>query len=565
MQEDTERHNSTAGNPYIGKPPSYKDALLSDAQEESNRIGINTFKLIHLIQKGQNTADDDMSVSSDATNPKTNTTTLTSFRMRFQTTLYNTTSETYMEDLSQQINEIMEIVNVNTPGVRLAPWHSEDIKDSQLIMTLSDSPIDAVKYLYGFKAGGTRSGTQYFRIRLVFPTSYTPDDIVNKNKGSIMIMGKQSLLKANSQSINPTVVGWFFRSNPTMVDFDDLEKVLKTLWTVKHGFGLYWASVKDGKPYDASTTARAVHIETEESQATKIGLQAEKLYGKASKKVEDYPLGMNMMFVKQYGDVKGSAKALVAKLAAYQKKHEQVMESASWFGEIALDRSIVKDGFRSLRQWLLNLKSLHPKLNKDKKQYFDNVFTSIHRDTDGQEVKFYFSKVNETEASNIILALPLIIRDELNLDPSCFMHRSDVANTLEGAWDPTTRVYKNKNMMNQEQYMEDMDDFFHANNCFLGQTVEVATPIPSGEVQKHTALVNGEDDVSMLSNLTDKTLQEANKTGEGSAYENQSVQSGMTSRSKTQLAVKEALQAVSLEHKKALQEQQKSFNLNSHP
>lgn len=141
------------------------------------------------------------------------------------------------------------------------------------------------------------------------------------------------------------------------------------------------------------------------------------------------------------------------------------------------------------------------------------------------------------------------------------MHKSDVATTLEGAWDPTTRVYKNKNMMNQEQYMADMDDFFHANNCFLGHTVEVTSPIPPGEVQKYTALANGEDDVSMLSNLTEKTLQEANKAGDGTSNENQLVQSGMTSKSKTQLAVKEALQAVSLEHNKALREQQKKFQL----
>jgi hypothetical protein len=436
MSSNIDVNDCPVENPYIGKKPSYRDALLANAKEETNRIGINTFKLIHLLQREHKAGNDEISVSSDTTNPKTNTTTFTSFRMRLQTTLHNTTSETYMEDLSHQINEIMEIVNVNTPGVRLAPWHNNEMQESDLSVTLSESPIDAVRYLYGFKAGGTRSGTQYFRIRLVFPSIYTPDDIVNKNKGSVMIMGKQSLLKANSQSINPTVVGWLFRSNPTMVDYDDLERVLKALWTIKEGFGLYWASVKDGKPYDASNTARAVHIETEESDAARIGTLAEKLYGQASKKVEDYPLGMNMMFVRQYGDVKGSAKALVTKLAAYQKKHEQVMENATWFGELALDRSITPEGFTSLRQWLMKLKSLTPKLNKEKKQYYDSVFTSIHRDKEGQAVKFYFSKVNEVEASNIISALPLIVRDELKLEPTCFIHRSDVAAILEGTWEP---------------------------------------------------------------------------------------------------------------------------------
>lgn len=136
-----------------------------------------------------------------------------------------------------------------------------------------------------------------------------------------MIAGKQSLLKANSQSINPAVLGWLFRSNPTMVDFSDLAKVLKALWSVKDGFGLYWVAVKDGKPYDLLNTARAIHIETEESNVQCLSLLAEKTYGQASKTVADYPLGINMMFVKQYNNVKGLAKAVMAKLSTYQRKH----------------------------------------------------------------------------------------------------------------------------------------------------------------------------------------------------------------------------------------------------
>jgi hypothetical protein len=232
--------------------------------------------------------------------------------MRFQTTIHNTTQESFMEDLARQINEVLEIININTPGIKLAPWHTNDINDAKLI-----SALDAVRYLYGFKAGISRSGTQYFRICMVFPSTYTPEDIVNKNTGSIMIAGKQSLLKANSQSINPAVLGWLFRSNPTMVNFSDLAKVLKALWSVKDGFGLYWAAVKDGKPYDSLNTARAIHIKIEESNIQRLSLLAEKIYRQASKKVADYPLGINMMFVKQYNDVKGLAKAVVAKLSTY--------------------------------------------------------------------------------------------------------------------------------------------------------------------------------------------------------------------------------------------------------
>lgn len=478
--------------------------------------------------------------------------------MRFQTTLHNTTQDSFMEDLLRQINEVLEIININTPGIKLAPWHTEDIIESELISDISDSPLDAVRYLYGFKAGVSRSGTQYFRIRMVFPATYTPEEIVQKNKGSIMVAGKQSLLKANSQSVNPTVIGWLFRSKPTMVDFSDLEKVLKAIWSIKDGFGLYWAAVKDGKPYDSATTARAIHIETEETNLQRIGLLAEKTYGQASKKVKDYPLGINMMFVKQYNDVKGSAKAVVEKLSTYQRKHEQVMDSHSWFGSLAIDKSVTREGFRSLRQWLMNLKSINPKLNKDGKQYFDNVFTSIHKSDDGQEYRFYFSKINATEATNVIMALPLVIRDELRLEPTSFIHKEDVENIMEGQWDAHTRVYKNKNMLNQEQYMDEMEEFFSANNIFLGNTGEL-NPLSNAEIQKQVAMANGEDEVSVISNLTDKTLQDATLPQQTSSRDSDSVQSCMTSKSKTRLAVKEALQVVTTERRRALQEQQQRF------
>lgn len=64
-------------------------------------------------------------------------------------------------------------------------------------------------------------------------------------------------------------------------------------------------------------------------------LWAEKTYGRASQNMTDYPLGINMMFVQQYNDVKGSAKALVTKLAVYQQTNDKMVSTASWYGEFA--------------------------------------------------------------------------------------------------------------------------------------------------------------------------------------------------------------------------------------
>lgn len=219
--------SNSVENPYVPKK-SYKDALLAEVEDASNKLGVDTFKLIHLINKSEEDYEaptdskntDDGSIGSDSTKEKTNTSEWYTSRMRFQITLSETTPETYVEDLVGHINRVLEVMNLNTPGVKLAPWHKSSVKADELLSELSEDPMDAIRYLYGFKAGTGRAGAQYFRINLAIPSHFTADDVVKRNKNSIMIPGQQSLLKANSQSINPTTIGWLLRSNPTMVDYN---------------------------------------------------------------------------------------------------------------------------------------------------------------------------------------------------------------------------------------------------------------------------------------------------------------------------------------------------------
>jgi len=296
--EDTTR---LTGNPYGHRHPSYKDALLSETTDNNNRLGINTFQLLYRLHKDKHYAEDDGdSIASESTDQQQNGISIRTQRMRFQVTVTKTSAETYMEDLALQINKVLEVINVNTPGVKLAPWHSTNTEQKDIISTLSDDPMEAVKYLYGFKAGLTKPGTQYLRINMAFPSHMTAEYIVKRNKNSIMVPGKQTLLVANSQCIDPVTIGWLLCSNPTIADIKDLEQVLRALWQVKGGFGLYWAAVKDGKPYNPDNTARAIHIETEEKFSGTLIQKAERTYGKGSKTMEDYPLGINMMFVQPY-------------------------------------------------------------------------------------------------------------------------------------------------------------------------------------------------------------------------------------------------------------------------
>ena len=99
-----------------------------------------------------------------------------------------------------------------------------------------------------------------------------------------------------------------------------------------------------------------------------------------------------------------------------------------------------------------------------------------------------------------------MVQQELGLDPGCFFHKADYLGILEGNWDKETRMYKNQQVLNQEQFLHAMDECFLANSEFLPKVVIMdKTKMTPAEV-KAMAMANGEDDASVLSQLTDKTL-----------------------------------------------------------
>lgn len=68
-------------------------------------------------------------------------------------------------------------------------------------------------------------------------------------------------------------------------------------------------------------------------------------------------------------------------------------------------------------------------------KYHDKLFIGIQKSPEALEVRFYYYKVNEADAHNVIAALPFFIQAELNLDPGCFFHKSDYAEIVKGSWD----------------------------------------------------------------------------------------------------------------------------------
>jgi hypothetical protein len=184
-----------------------------------------------------------------------------------------------------------------------------------------------------------------------------------------------------------------------------------------------------------------------------------------------------------------------------------MLTSMTWKGSLALDRSISTEKFESFRHWMMSMTSQVEKPKKDGTKYKDKLFLSIHRSNDRQETQFYFYRSNSTEASNVISALPLVVKHELGLDPSCFFHKADYLGILNGTWNSDKREFKNEQTLNQEQFLQDLDDCFLVNKEFLPEVVIMGqSKIDKDLATKTMAMANGEDEVSVLSNLTEKTL-----------------------------------------------------------
>jgi hypothetical protein len=180
MSANASVREAPAENPY-GLKKSYKDVLLAKVEDASNKLGVDTFKLMHLINKLEDEKDKTSSFHQEeegSTDGSTNTQTKNNTekwfmcQMRFQIMLSDTTPETYMEDLVSHINRVLEVIHLNTPGVKIAPWHKTSVQKDELLTELSEDPMDAIRYLYGFKAGTGKAGAQYFRINLAIPMQF---------------------------------------------------------------------------------------------------------------------------------------------------------------------------------------------------------------------------------------------------------------------------------------------------------------------------------------------------------------------------------------------------------
>lgn len=157
---------------------------------------MDTFKLVHLLHRNKQVHDtsnplevkngqigkDTESIGSDSTPHKVDVQEWYTSRFRFQITLQETTKETYMDNLIGQVNQVLEVLTLNTPRVKLALWHVSSVKMDELQTELMDDTMEAIKYLCGFKAGLSRPGAQYFRINLAIPFQFTQRTLRGKTR-----------------------------------------------------------------------------------------------------------------------------------------------------------------------------------------------------------------------------------------------------------------------------------------------------------------------------------------------------------------------------------------------
>lgn len=90
---------------------------------------------------------------------------------------------------------------------------------------------------------------------------------------------------------------------------------------------------------------------------------------------------------------------------------------------------------RTLREYLMSMKSRRVENATDAPYLFESINM-----TDDGRVLCSFAKVNTEEATTVLDCLPLMIQQEMHLDPSCFLNQSFMKSSIGSYYNPLTRT-----------------------------------------------------------------------------------------------------------------------------
>jgi hypothetical protein len=443
--------------------------------------------------------------------------------------------------------EVLDCFQMEFPSMKLLPWKTKEVSPTS--GTTKSLPLDpklAESFLFGYSRFFAKP-SGIFRVLFQHDTPVAREEIEQFAKLNINQPRIQFLQPAQSDAIQPTILGFLTGSTQDMASSPAVEAVLKKTFEV-NVLGMQWKTINIKTPPASADwrVRQALQIEVDAVESRDVDLpKAMSLYFNISARDATKCLfGVPMMFVHTPPGWQSST-AISARVRSQSIGQASIVKSLSAVG---LDNvnllNVIDDKGTTLLEALISLPSIVSKKNKSGKEIFGRLFHSITPSADPQCYTVSFFNVNMKEASSVIAALPLFIESEYQISATTFCRTIFLESAKAGKWNSETRVF-----LSQEDLAMD---------AMLEQIVELADA-PAAEIvissDHQRAMAMTEDDAdTQVTDLRGKAPTPLQKDDDA-----MSELTGSTRTSKADRLSDEKVAAVTKQHLVAMDEQAERY------
>jgi len=308
--------------------------------------------------------------------------------------------------------ESIDCLQVPLSSVKILPWKTEEVDiHTNILDSLPTDPKIAEAFLLGYSRFFAKPNT-IFCLLLQHDSSVIKEEIEEFGRVSINQPRVQFLQPSQSDAIQPTILGFLTGSTPEMASSHTLGDALKKIFNIKV-LGMKWNSVNiKNAPKNSSWRDRqALTIEADATECRdQDTLKRMHLYfNNKTRDTAKTVFGTPMMFVPTpMGWQNIACKSLnIRKMILGQAAIVNSLASVE-LDNVDLMNKVDSEG-TTLMQALMSVESIVSKKNKSDKEIFGRLFHAITPTSDPSCYTVSFFNVNTSEASSVIVALPLFI------------------------------------------------------------------------------------------------------------------------------------------------------------
>ena len=399
------------------------------------------------------------------------------------------------QGLLRAVRDILAALKNKLPSVKFAKW-TDNIFTGKKLTLVDQIPNETEKaelFLQNFsRFSNGKKG--YFRIQVIHPEE-VPHELLVETGKSFGIPQQQGVYTAPSPAINPQYIGMMIGSSETMAETKDLYFLLTRLSKVSV-IGFTWKYINTGEKGKFNTAQRALFIETESTSAKKLSTFLANYFNEEQNNLfgapitflptNNYPTTTQALKIKKYAP-------LQTKIMADMHEHEVELKN---FASIRYMNTENESVSSSLLEALLNVKSINPKTviqNNKQSEFYGKVFYAAITNAETNQTTFQFPAYNENEASSILRALPLFLRDffQLDITTTQYCRSQHLAAAMNGEWQFERRTFLSPQDLKEKVQFENL------------QLVAQATMQPTFISPDHQRAMTGEAPRDDDTNATD--------------------------------------------------------------